>query len=176
MSKPTAELPVVAPTQQVIPLLLHKKVLQSVFISVAQESLWCMVDSWAGTRTLVYTSIKAQVHSTWAAEIIYLICSHTSSILISGNTLETGETNHSLQATAGAKAAACCQTRRNTIFYAILEKCLDAAAAAAAAGSTSRQYQINQNLQSSCKRRVWMTAELREYLHQSLMMYTDPEA
>lgn len=53
---------------------------------------------------------------------------------------------------------------------------MDAAAAAAAAGSTSRQYQINQNLQSSCKRRVWMTAELREYLHQSLMMYTDPEA
>lgn len=53
---------------------------------------------------------------------------HISSILTSGNTLETGETNRSLQATAGALAAARCRRRRSTIFYAILEKCLDAAA------------------------------------------------
>lgn len=43
---------------------------------------------------LVYTSIKETykelpVAPTWAAEIIYLICYSTSSILINGETLET---------------------------------------------------------------------------------------
>lgn len=47
---------------------------------------------------------------------------------MSGSTHESGETNQSPQATAGALAAARCQRWRNTIFYAILEKCLDAAA------------------------------------------------
>lgn len=79
---------------------------------------------------LVYTSIKETykelpVAPTWAAEIIYLICYSTSSILISGETLETVQKLIRTwpEAAAWALAAACCWWQLNTIFFFVLHRC-----------------------------------------------------